>query len=278
MPSLQQNNNTPVCSTCILHQQTGRCIRRDKRLAKTLEKEKATAGWSLVKTYQKHEIFDKDVGGEGNCLFYCFADIYTSWVNTLVKPSAKQNELLLQVKKDPLYFRKRISEQFTPAFLLQNARALVAHQKSLPPTLKKEFLASFYKEDGFWLKLGFSENESTQLAQKSSSIEDAAQQAKKMKLKSTQWGGEFDIAQFQKLTSLQIQMLNLQPGSSRLFYCIPNNKQYKYTAIIRNIDMYHYTVAGIQDTKSSPVSSVWKTSLLPDWFTKKVNIDCPETQ
>jgi hypothetical protein len=265
------------CEKCIFHTKTDRCIRRDSRTAKKVLTQEITKDWTQCAQYKKHIIYDKDVGGGGDCLFYCFGEIYIQWYEHIVtKATPRQKELYTHILKNRLYFRELIARQLTPQFLKKVAHSLVAREKTLTKQEKKTFLDSFYTESGFWLKLGFDDNDADSLAQQSHSVENASKRAQQMKKRSSQWGGEFDIALFETMTRIGVWVISPSDDNKKLFYCTTFSKTFPYYAFIRNINLYHYTLAAIQNNRSSPLHTVWKTKTLPPWIVDKLNHDCPK--
>lgn len=267
------------CQQCVYHQETNRCVLRKGRIAKALQKISLQKDWTPFVRYKTHTIFDRDVGGGGDCLFYCLGHIYRQYFeHILVRPSERQRALYEKIEKQPLLFRTLIGELFTASFLKKTARAMILGQKSVEKKAKEAFLQSFYTEIGFWLKLGFDDGDAKYLATHAESVEQAVRLAHQRKKRSCQWGGEFDIAQFEKLTNIGIWIISptIEAKKKKLFYCTTASKIFPCYAFLRSIDQFHYTVAGIQETRHSPISSVWKTKQLPPWIIEKMTVDCPK--
>ena len=259
-----------IISNCQYNQMTKRCIKKKtKEIIKKDEKIKTQEKWEPKKN-GKHEIYTLDVGGNGNCLFYCLAYGFKTFYNSLGNGEMKKHNTSLYkyIQKDELLFRKKSVNALTLKLL--NEKAIEMSKDISCEKERKTFLKTYYKFEGFWTLFGFHSHSKIKSLTNAMTKQDALSLAKKYKSESNHWGTEYDIAVFQNITNIGIIILQL--NENKIFYCISNPKSYPYYILIYNYDQYHFQMGGIKI--DGHIKCILKRSEIPLWITKKYKKEC----
>lgn len=247
---------------CEYNEKTNRCIKKKNITEKNKWDKK-------IKILKKYQIYLLDVGGGGNCLFYCLKYGFNMIYEKSSKHTTGETRIYKNLKDDPLYFRKQSMKSLTMKKLNETAKEFSQDFKNAKD--KKIFLSQYYKQEAYWYLFGFHSKTRIKTLTQSKTKKDALILAKQYKMESNHWGSEYDIHIFEKNTNIGVIIFQIR--DNHIFYCDAKLDKYDRYILIYNYDQYHFEIAGIKDSKNN-ITCASDRNELPIWLTSTYFKEC----